>query len=144
MKKKKPLKITLIFLKESFTYISGNGTFLYFLKVFLTFLEMKLSSLKNKKFQERTFPTRKNKKNTPWKNSQHSGKWNFLALRFLYLKDPLNSYIFLYFRKRNFLKNLFQEVTLRARKIKKNHIWIFLYIFQEMELSSHKLKKHIF
>ena len=103
---------------------------------------MKLSSLKNKKFQERTFRARKNKKNTPWKNSLHSGKWNFLALRFLYLKYSWNSYIFLYFRKRNFLKNLFQEVTLRAWKKKnKPYLNFFIYIFQEMELSSHKLKK---
>ena len=52
-KKNRPEKIYYIFFKKSFSYISGNGTFSYFLKkVFLIFPEMELSSLKNKKFQE--------------------------------------------------------------------------------------------
>ena len=50
-----PVKIFYIFSKNNFSYILGNGTFLYFVKeVFLIFPEVELSSLKNKKFQERT------------------------------------------------------------------------------------------
>ena len=50
---------------ESFSYIFGNETFLYFLKtVFFIFQETKLSSLKNKKFQQGIFQARKNKKNS--------------------------------------------------------------------------------
>ena len=49
-KKIRPENFFLYFLKKNFSYISGNETLLYVLKkVFLIFLEMELSSLKNKK-----------------------------------------------------------------------------------------------
>ena len=51
--------------KKSFSFISGNGTFLYFLKnVSLIFPEMEFSSLKNKKFEEGTSELEKIKKPT--------------------------------------------------------------------------------
>ena len=65
-KNKKPHseEISYIFSKKSFSYVSGNGTFLYFLKeAFVIFPEMEFSILKNKNFQEVAFASSKNKKN---------------------------------------------------------------------------------
>ena len=64
------LKISYIFSKESFSYISGNGTFLYFMKRkpprnFLYFLKRKLFLY----FAKWKSP----------KNSLYFRKWNFLA-----------------------------------------------------------------
>ena len=49
---------------------------------------------------------------------------------------------FLYFRKRNFI--IVQEVTFQTQKMKKNPTLKKFLIFQEMGISSHKLKKIYF
>ena len=72
--------ISYIFSKKNFSYILGNNTFLYFLKnVFLIRWETELFSLKNKKFQKKTFRDRKNKK-IYFEYFSYFEKWNFLAL----------------------------------------------------------------
>ena len=62
-KKHRSEEISYIFSKKSFSYVSGNGTFLYFLKeAFVIFPEMEFSILKNKNFQEVALRARKIKR----------------------------------------------------------------------------------
>ena len=65
------------------------------------------------------------------------GKWNFLAPKLKTLLYFFRKKLFLYFGKGNFLALR----TFRAQKVKKNPTLKTFLIFQEMELSSPKLKK---
>ena len=104
--KKNALKKFLYLLNKSFSYIFGNGTFLY--STFLIFLEMKVSSLKNQKFQEVTFQAQKLKKS----NSE-----KFLVIREMELSSPKYKKL-LYFRR-----------ELESPKFKKSS-YIFFLLFK--------------
>ena len=81
--KKYPFQKKFLYsLKKSLSYILGNGAFLYFQKkVFLIFLEMKISGLTNKKFHKVTFWAQKNEQNPALKKFLIFQQMEFSSLK---------------------------------------------------------------
>ena len=137
---------------KKFLIIQETKLFSFKIKNFLIFQETELFGSKTKKFpifreMELLSPSLKNKKTRSENISYIFIKKAFLIFQETELSYVVSKKMFLYFRKWNFLALYFSYISgnnFPSSKNEKKNTLKKLLIFQEMELSSPKLKKLLF